>query len=319
MLRSTNLDQWSWTQLRLMKLGGNGAFGEYLSKHPSTHTASTDTKDVYTSRAALAYKDELNLKIGRDERESGGVGSRVIMEGVGIEQKQSEAKGEDFFDTWDKAPVVAPRTATPNVNLMSFGGSNGTTPIHSQPGTPRMGSPSLPAAPAVVAPRTVTSSSLRSASSTSTTSTARPKPLGTRLGAVPAASGRSKLGVKKVGAVNFEEAERKAKEDEERIKRLGYDTRLEAETAAAALGAKKSSTASSSRAEEKNGKTERKGDGETERLGMGIKRLGFGQTIGMSGEESARNAAAAEKLRVRRERGYDDEPGSFLLPFPRQS
>jgi ADP-ribosylation factor GTPase-activating protein 2/3 len=47
--------------------------------------------------------------------------------------------------------------------------------------------------------------------------------------------GASKLGAKKASpgvSINFEEAERKAKEEEERIKQLGYDRKKEEEEAA---------------------------------------------------------------------------------------
>jgi ADP-ribosylation factor GTPase-activating protein 2/3 len=57
-----------------------------------------------------------------------------------------------------------------------------------------------------------------------------------RLGAGAKASklGGSKLGAKKASTgINFEEAQRKAVEEEERIKRLGYDKKKEEDEAAA--------------------------------------------------------------------------------------
>jgi ADP-ribosylation factor GTPase-activating protein 2/3 len=76
----------------------------------------------------------------------------------------------------------------------------------------------------------VTSSALRSSGATG-------GPM--RLGTKPSKLGASKLGGSKLGAkkaatgINFEEAQRKALEEEERIKRLGYDKQKEEEEAAA--------------------------------------------------------------------------------------
>jgi ADP-ribosylation factor GTPase-activating protein 2/3 len=166
---------------------------------------------------------------------------------------------EDFFSTWDKekpkaaAASTAPKSATPP--------------------------PSIGAKPAS---RTVTSSSLRAGA---TPGSARPAvssrlSTSTTAGAAPKSS---KLGAKKaVGGINFEEAQRKALEEEERVKRLGYDKIKEEEEAkkikereaeekrkAAAAGERVSRTStpvngSSSKKEEK----------------IAPARLGFGQTAG---------------------------------------
>ena len=135
------------------------------------------------------------------------------------------AAEDDFFETWDK-PVSKPGTPKPG------------TP---KPSTPKPGSPAppvigrsvsansavtqSPAAPS--APRTVTSASLRANSSQSTA--AKTTKLGAaRLGSSTSSSasapqtgtGAKKLGglkAKKVTAtIDFEEAERRAAEEEER-------------------------------------------------------------------------------------------------------
>jgi ADP-ribosylation factor GTPase-activating protein 2/3 len=168
---------------------------------------------------------------------------------------------DDFFSTWDKEKPKAPTSSQPP--------SKSSTPP-----------PSIGAKPVS---RTVTSSSLRSSGPTS--STTRPA-VSSRLASsttAGAAPKSSKLGAKKaVGGINFEEAQRKAIEEEERIKRLGYDKIKEEEEAkkikereaeerrkAAAAGERISRTstpvnASSSRKEEK----------------VAPARLGFGQTAG---------------------------------------
>jgi ADP-ribosylation factor GTPase-activating protein 2/3 len=178
---------------------------------------------------------------------------------LGTATPKTEA-ADDFFTTWDKEkPKAAPAQPT------------------SKPATPP---PSIGAKPVS---RTVTSSSLRGTGPTS--STTRPA-VSSRLassGTAGAAPKSSKLGAKKaVGGINFEEAQRKAVEEEERVKRLGYDKIKEEEEAkkikereaeerkkAAAAGERISRTstpvsASSSRKEEK----------------VAPARLGFGQTAG---------------------------------------
>lgn len=95
----------------------------------------------------------------------------------------------------------------------------------------------------------------------------------------------NKLGVKKVTGdiIDFDEAEKKAKEEAERIEKLGYDPNAEDEetkdnsSAAAILSptpvAPRASTSTSSH-------TRQKSTAEVERLGMGVARLGFGQVGG---------------------------------------
>lgn len=109
-----------------------------------------------------------------------------------------------------------------------------------------------------------------------------------------------KLGAKKVATadvIDFDEAERKAREEAERIEKLGYDPEAEqAEADAKARTAAASSTTtitsptpiSPSRAGlGAAGKSHERSSSEVERLGMGMGRLGFGQV--------SRPAAAPKK------------------------
>ncbi|KAK4693867.1 ADP-ribosylation factor GTPase-activating protein 2/3, partial [Phenoliferia sp. Uapishka_3] len=322
-VRSTNLDQWSWAQLRVMKVGGNASFTDFLARHPGSHsysTASTDIKDKYSSRAALLYREELLKRIAADEATFGK--GKVYIEGAGASAKDaaSETPAGDFFDTWDAKPVPKAPTLAPTSSLQTLGLSPRPTPTNSRPASPRVPpsapSPTLPSAP--VQPRTVTSSSLRTTAKPSSTST-RPTGLGTRTTSSSSAApiaGRGKLGVKKGGTVNFEEAEKRAKEEEERIQRLGYDSRQE-ELAAQAVAAAATKSAATARGGPMNGgkvAAGKKDSLETERLGMGIKRLGFGQSSGVSGEQAAQEAAVAARAATRRAQGYDDD-GAFSFRF----
>lgn len=173
----------------------------------------------------------------------------------------TSAPADDFFSTWDKEKPK-PAAAQPPTK-------SATPP------------PSIGAKPA---PRTVTSSSLRSGA---TPGSARP-PVQSRLSTsttAGAAPKSSKLGAKKaVGGINFEEAQRKAIEEEERVKRLGYDKIKEEEEAkkikereaeerrkAAAAGERISRTSTPVNSNGSSSKKEEK---------VMPARLGFGQTAG---------------------------------------
>lgn len=106
----------------------------------------------------------------------------------------------------------------------------------------------------------------------------------------------SKLGAKKVVAaadIDFDEAERKAKEEEQRIKELGYNP-AEEEAAAKKGNASGGIAAPTPISPPRGGygsasHNREKSASEVERLGMGMGRLGFGQ-IG-----AAKKAAAAPR------------------------
>ncbi|SGY25656.1 BQ5605_C018g08653 [Microbotryum silenes-dioicae] len=352
-VRSTNLDVWSWKQLRVMKVGGNAAFNDFCARHPGSVQNSQDTTAKYTSRAATLYRDELAKRAAEDEQIFGP--HLVTVEGANIDAAASAQAGgaaaDDFFDTWDTKPKPKATLAPVQPNLISFGLSPGNTPLNSRPGSPavtaagngsgsgtpllRTGSPASGTSPAASAtpaaaapPRTVTSSALRTTSATAAGASRPRTTLGaTRTTSSSGLSGGSSLGggaakgkfggVKKVGGtVNFEEAERKAREEEQRIKQLGYDSRAEAEAAQKAAAASAAASSAATRGS-RNGTTsgtgvgakaaERKESVDTERLGMGIKRLGFGQTMGMSGSEAAALAEKERKLAERRARGFGDD------------
>jgi len=301
-----------------MKLGGNASWKDWLVRHPGSASQSDNVKDKYSSQAAVKYREELARRVALDEQHFGK--GKVYVDGMGA-PKDEPAKAEDnFFDTWDAPQQAKPALIPPpqTGNLISFG-SRGGTPIGSRSASPALSSTgstpaptSAPAAAAPTAPRTVTSSSLRTTTSGGVPVRAKPS-LGSRAPSATSAGGApaprvSKLGgklggVKRGGTVNFEEAERKAKEEEERIKQLGYDSKKEQEAAAAQAQARAAAAASTSAA---RGPAVKK-DSDTERLGMGFKRLGFGQVSGMSGEASAAEAAKAAKAAQRRANGYEDE------------
>lgn len=117
---------------------------------------------------------------------------------------------------------------------------------------------------------------------------------------------KTKLGAKKVdsSALDFDEAEKKAREEAERKERLGYDPNEEtpaestiqaAQPAAATATIHQPTPVSPARAGgfgSTRGSRQRS-DSEMERLGMGVRKLGFGQVGGGMAKSGGSGAAAA--------------------------
>lgn len=185
---------------------------------------------------------------------------------------------DDFFSSWDKPAIKRPtppisRTATPPVvgrtpSPFINAGARSASPLSKTDGD---GKPATG--------RVVPSSRL-----VKSTTAGAPRKTNV-LGAKKA----TKLGVKKVTAetIDFDEAEKKAKEEAERIAKLGYDPDAEEEqsgstSAATILSPTPLSPPRSTPAQAS------KSNADTERLGMGIARLGFGQ---IGGKKPAADAA----------------------------
>ena len=209
----------------------------------------------------------------------------VVIEGA-EEAASTPLEEEDFFSSWDKPSIKRPtppptRTATPPIigrtgsPALTPGGSNGN-------GTSRPKSPFNPSA-ATTPPvsRTTTSSALRTKAGGAATGGARKTGI---LGAKKA----TKLGAKKTGGAivddfDFDAAEKKAKEEAERIQKLGYDPEAEK--------AKEEETKSKQVVipEPSSSSKHVRKSSDVERLGLGVARLGFGQTA------STASAAAGQK------------------------
>ncbi|EME38503.1 hypothetical protein DOTSEDRAFT_75884 [Dothistroma septosporum NZE10] len=289
-VRSTNLDQWQWDQLRRMKVGGNESATKYFQSHGgSAALASKDPKTKYTSNAANKYKDELARRVEIDQRKSP---ETVVIEdaaddaGSGANTPAGEP-ADDFFSSWDKPAIKRPsnppsRTGTPSTAgrtaspfLSANANGNGTARPKS-PLNPTDGTAAPPAAA-----RSVLSTAVRKTAVAS-------KPKANILGAK-----KTKLGAKKIdaSALDFDEAEKKAREEEERKARLGYDPDEET-PAEATINAAQPANASATIHQPTPvsppkaggfgaaGKPRDRSDSEMERLGMGVRRLGFGQTGG---------------------------------------
>jgi ADP-ribosylation factor GTPase-activating protein 2/3 len=269
-----------------MKVGGNDSATKYFQSHGgSAALASKDPKTKYTSTAATKYKEELARRVVADKKlYPNEVTVTDVDEFASGSQTPTGEPEDDFFSSWDKPTIKRPsnppsRTATPPVisrtsSPFLSAGANGN-------GTARPKSP-------LNADATSNASSSRPTSSAAirkTTSTAagarKPNILGAK---------KKGLGAKKVTqdvGLDFEEAERKAKEEAERIAKLGYNPDEETPAAPASkatvaddkivsptpLSPSRGSFGTTNKPRETS-------NSEMERLGMGIGRLGFGQTAG---------------------------------------
>ncbi|EOO03112.1 putative arf gtpase-activating protein [Phaeoacremonium minimum UCRPA7] len=286
-VRSTNLDQWQWDQLRVMKVGGNESATKFFQQNGgSAALNSKDPKTKYTSNAATKYKDELKKRAARDAQE---YPNEVVIADAGEAGDGSSTPAgdpdDDFFSSWDKPAIKKPtppisRTGTPPVvgrtpSPFLNAGANGAGKDIARTASPLSRTDSGDAKPA--ASRIVHSSALKK-------TTTGPKKANI-LGAKKA----PKLGVKKVTGdfIDFDEAEKKAKEEAERIEKLGYNP--EEEEAESKKPAKTESAASiisptpvspSRGGYGSSSHTREKSASELERLGMGMGRLGFGQVGG---------------------------------------
>jgi hypothetical protein len=65
--RSTNLDSWQLTQLRTMKVGGNGSATDFFTRHGGSSLLNdSNTKKKYSSRVAELYREELARRVKED-------------------------------------------------------------------------------------------------------------------------------------------------------------------------------------------------------------------------------------------------------------
>jgi len=286
---STNLDSWQLNQLRTMRVGGNASATEFFTRYGGASLLSdADPKKKYSSRTAELYKEELAKRVKEDTIKyvllisalfkmlipTARFPTRVVVEGMDLSQPtdSTEQAENDFFSSWDK-PAPAKTTSSSTTTT--------APPVIGRPG-----------------PRVVTSSSLRSASSSTVNSSAklgasRLNSSGTATATSTNAAAAAKktklggLGAKKAATpIDFAEAERKAAEEAERIKQLGYDRQREEEeerarqqTEQAAQADAKPKVANTtpamttipSRVDVQKGNSQ-----DLERLGMGFRKLGFG-------------------------------------------
>ncbi|KAK4544096.1 hypothetical protein LTR36_004594 [Oleoguttula mirabilis] len=300
-VRSTNLDQWQWDQLRRMKVGGNESATKYFQTHGgSAALASKDPKTKYTSNAANKYKDELARRVQADQKK---YPEQVVLEDDAADESEGTGSntpagegGDDFFSSWDKPALKRPsnppsRTGTPagmNRTASPFLNANGNAAA--RPKSPLVSTDGSDGSAAPAASRAISSTAIRKTAGVAS------KPKSSILGAK-----RKGLGAKKVdaSALDFDEAEKKAREEAERKEKLGYDPDEQSTTSESQIKAAQPTTATTTLHQPtpvspgraggfgSTAQSREKTDGEVERLGMGVRRLGFGQVGGAAPKAAA--------------------------------
>ncbi|GJJ75086.1 ADP-ribosylation factor GTPase-activating protein 2/3 [Entomortierella parvispora] len=271
-VRSTVLDKWTWEQLRAMTLGGNAAAKEHFNKYPGSD--SKDVKTKYSGKAGIAYKEKLAQKVKED---------MLLHPGKSILDQHTEENGksaaltpassasgdDDFFNTWNQPKKATSPTTSSSASSM--------------------------APPIVGLGASLNRSGSTSSTPSSTLSASRPaKSTLTSARKTGMASKPMKLGAKKAGTINFEEAEARARAEAERIEKLGFEAAEEerlqkianekarADAAnAAVLGGSSGSGGAEAGArsnyyQSNTANKSRASSEDMERLGMGMGRMGFG-------------------------------------------
>lgn len=293
--------EWQWDQLRVMKVGGNESATKFFQSHGgSAALASKDVKTKYTSGAAVKYKEELKRRADADAQEYVLFDCRnsekladnahlrypndVVITEVTVSTPSNGSDSpageqeDDFFSSWDKPAIKRPsnppsRTSTP--------------PVSSRTGSPFLnananGNGSRPKSPLSASENNEKNSTSPPPPVVRTGQAVRKGPAagGAKKGGVLGTKKGPKLGAKKVAGsdtIDFDEAEKKAKEEAERIAKLGYDPeaeKAEAEARTKIVSPTPVSPRSSSGAATKG---HERSASEIERLGMGVGKLGFGQ------------------------------------------
>lgn len=272
-----------------MKVGGNESATKFFRSNGGTAALnSKDPKTKYQSNAATKYKDELKRRAAKDAQAY--PNEVVITDGAEAEGSSTPAgePDDDFFSSWDKpaikrptpplsrgaTPPVVGRTPSPFLNA----GAKDATARSASP----LAKPDGETKP--TAGRTIQSSRL-----VKSTGAGAPR----KANVLGAKKVGSKLGAKKVTAdtIDFDEAEKKAKEEADRIAKLGYDPEAEDAQAEEPQAAPANILSPTPVSPPRNSHSRQKSS-DVERLGMGVARLGFGQ-IGAG--KAAASAAPAKK------------------------
>lgn len=223
-------------------------------------------------------------------------------EGTGTNTPSGEP-ADDFFSSWDKPAIKRPsnppsRTGTPasmNRTASPFLNANGNGAA-GRPKSPLVsadGSETTTATAPAAASRAISSSAIRRPAGGLGASKPKTNILGAK---------KKGLGAKKIdaSALDFDEAEKKAREEAERREKLGYDPDEENTPSESQIKAAQPETSATTIHQptpvspgragsfgSTAGQGRQRTDSEMERLGMGVRRLGFGQVGGGAGAAKA--------------------------------
>ncbi|TQS35110.1 hypothetical protein Golomagni_04478 [Golovinomyces magnicellulatus] len=328
-VRSTNLDlsltcrsEWQWEQLRKMKVGGNESATRFFKANGGTAALNSKNPTTkYGGAVAEKYKAEIQKRCEKDTAELALYPDCVVITDhlpttkVNSEATSTGEDEDDFFSSWDK-----PSIKRPTVSQVS------TPPTIGRPASPFLNSRTSPErAPSPLStnqgasttnPPRVKSSTAQRKSGTIGSGPRKANVLGAK---------KSKLGVKKItgDTIDFDAAERKAKEEAERIAKLGYDPDSEnalnvATKLKAPISSQSNSLISPSSTVKSYQDSKKYSTDSVERLGMGMGRLGFGQTnvnIPKSTSQGAKGFGSVGPIKAAQE---DDNEKYARLKFGSQ-
>ncbi|WFD07645.1 ADP-ribosylation factor GTPase activating protein, ER-Golgi transport [Malassezia vespertilionis] len=261
-----------------MKIGGNGAASDFFAAHGASAllAPSTEGKAKYTSQAAQLYREELKRRSLQDAAGLPLTAAFVLPRvGTAAGARNAQPNGDmDFFDEWDK-----PAAHIQSVEL----------PVEaSVPPMEAVLTPGAPEPAPAPAARPITSAALRAqgagASARRSVALGAVRQGNSLLGAKP---GKLGLGVRKTNAaINFDEAERRIKEEQSRAAIAAREAQVAAEATAAPTETQQELTTAAASAPapapapvspmSANKATPNKESGD-DRLGMGFMRLGLAQ------------------------------------------
>lgn len=203
-VKSSNLDSWQRIQLRNFKFGGNQQAKDFFLKNGGSQFVNNkngvDATAKYTSPCANKYKEKLKQKAAQDAAKHPDI---VTLDDVTDVMSLSDSPSEstdDFFSNWNK-PV---------------NNSNTASPLSSRAATPNASTDDLTKKKPVVR-TTTTSARLKNNNTAAKKSILSGKGNGPRT---------SRLAAKRINKteddIDFDEIEKKAKQEAEEAKKLGY-------------------------------------------------------------------------------------------------
>lgn len=261
-VRSTVLDSWTWDQLRIMKVGGNGAAHSFFKQYGGFRYKDPSAR--YSSKAAQMYRQKLQQKAAEDEQKHPGIVVLTVEHDVENDEEETKIPSSVASHSHTSALVASTVTADDDDDF-----------FNEDPNKSR----------AIDSAGTMPSSAAKKTNLTARKIAPPKKTLGAK----------KALGVSKP-AISFEEAERQAKEEE------AIRQKMIAQGLIATEGDKSSSQTSSRLTYQEPEKRELKPEQlqNVERLGMGMSRLGFGsdgsqRSASSFGQTSKPNTAAPSR------------------------
>ncbi|XP_072015617.1 ADP-ribosylation factor GTPase-activating protein 2-like isoform X2 [Amphiura filiformis] len=110
-IRSTQLDVFTWLQLRAMQLGGNANAMAFFRQHG---VSTTDAHRKYTSRAAGMYKEKVNkLAIGAMRK----YGTDIHISEIAHAQSPKEKEVDFFQEHTESTPSSVVKSASNSIQL----------------------------------------------------------------------------------------------------------------------------------------------------------------------------------------------------------